>query len=440
MKETVSHSDETKKDQWELPLFSGRPSLKFLAKDVRLDAYSVTQEFEYRETFDYYKNRLPIGIDEFGEPVYLNLSKVRHMLVLGGTGSGKSVLIRALFNRWYNAGGDVAILTDIKPEYWTSRYPVQPQFRKFLLPHERPTGYPIVSYKPYFLSKLMGVQKRADMKLCQFSIRDLTIYDFYTLLDISQLTDAKRAGIESSFNKVINGEIHSLKELRAEIEEMELSPNIIKSLTAIIKNIEDQGVIGDQFTDIDFVKDIRERRIPCLDLAGFERTGRFGNYAAAYVGLVTRQILTAKKQNKLPRDRHLMLVVDEAPRFIPNDGNPVSKEELLNGLDLFRSERGTMVFGAQDYRRVPETVMEQCKLIFVSYDTMLKSVKEIIKEKASYEYNYPITYGVELAQRIGNMRVHGDGSRDWLVIDVDRKDNYIMRPLFPLSMHKLEGM
>jgi len=424
-------------------VFSGDDSLRFLAKDMKVKDYGVRQAFEFENTLTYTQGKIPIGIDEFGDIVNLNMKHSNKILVLGGTGGGKTFLMRNIMDRFYAAGRKnnetaIANLTDIKPEFYTSVAPVQKQFYKFLLPNEKPTGLPVKSFKPYFLSKLTGKTNKSSENF-QFSLQDLNRYDFETLL--GGVSDAGTRGLNFLFELIREGKINSLDDMIKEIKKDEevIDSRTKKPLIGEIINIQNMGVIGNNYPSVDFTEEIMKGNIPILDVEGFRKTGGKDNYINTYIGMITRNISTSKSDGLIPKKVHILMMYDECNRFVPSDGNPVSKKEILTALDLTRSEKISMVFSSQDYTRIPGTILEQCNIILVSHLIKTESFKNIIKEKSPQEYDHPVTFGVDMARKRATMGKHKDGSRDWLLIDANSNDeSFTFRPLAPLSAHKLE--
>lgn len=424
----------------EFDLYSGREYIRSLAR-LGYDFHTVSQEAQFRESYDYRKNYIALGIDELGEPVYINLYKAGHILIVGMTGDGKSWLTRGIFNRFFNAKGNVAIPTDTKPEYFSSSNPLQPHFRKFLLPKEIPRGYPVRTYRPYFISKLSSVAPRRNETPCQISLQDIELSDLYTLMNVYELTDAKRVAVEEAFRKVKDGDINSIEEMCDDIEANEdIGGATKKSLSGVLKNLERMGVIGDRFDRMDFVGDIVDGRIPAMNLKGGLGTGKFDHYANAYIALTMRQLLDAKGTGRLPGKEHLLILLDELNRYCSATGESVAKEEILRALDIFRQERGMLCFSTQDVKRIPGTVLEQCKYVLVGPGANPETLKFIIKRKCPGEVDYPVVFDQDVSFLAGSMKVHRDGSRDWLFIDSASKSKpTVFRPVAPLSAHREEG-
>lgn len=419
--------------------FSGRQSLKFLAEEMNHQTAVVKQMFKVEKEYKYSLAKMPIGIDENDDIVNLNMNKSKVILVVGGRDAGKTWFKRMFWNRFYLAGGVVAIMTDIKPEYYTSTKPLQKQFHRFLLPGEKPQGFPVQSFYPLFLQKVTNTTY-PNTQVVQVSLDELNLFDFYTLLGATDISDSRRLGIERSFLKVQDGTITNLEDLKKDIDKnTDIRPQSRNLLIAEVNNLERMGVIGDSFSDIDFSDVILEGRVPCLSLPGYEMASRYSDYAAAIAAIMMRKLYMAKKGGKISRLLHLLEVFDEINRFVPNIGTTALKEETLQEVDLSRQHKGSMIVSTQDYKRIPLTILEQASLIFFPYNISPNSAKEILREKASYEETNPITFGTEVRQLVGSMIKHKDGSRDWLLIDSERKENFVFRPLAPLSHHRQEG-
>lgn len=409
-----------------------------MAKKLKVKTHVVREHFEYEERLKYRQDRIPLGVDQEGKRRYLNLGKSAKILICGSTGDGKSWLMRSLMCRHYLSGGYVVVLTDLGQEYYTMRYPVQKKFRKFLMRGEHPQGFPTKVYRPFFLTKLTNIAGSPGNIACQFNINDLNLFDLFTLLDVDQSIN-NRIALETVFRGIESGVITNLEKMRQNIDK---NPNVHsttkKNLSALLKNLEKTAVLGDQFSGVNIIRDLLKGNIVVLELSGFERAARFINYSSSYVAIVLRQLMTAKKEGLIPKHAHLLINLDEINKFCPNQGNPTSKKAIIDALDLFRKGRGTMVFSTQDYKRIPETILEQCNIIMLGHQTTGESAKMILKEKYPKSYDSPMWFGVDVRQDLGKMRVHKDGNRDWMFIDAKRRKRFIFRPYGPLAMHKEE--
>jgi len=426
----------------ELNMFSGKESLKYMASNLDANFYSVRQLFPTQEIVNYTLGRIPFGVSSDSSEIFtLNLNKSNHMYVLGATGDGKTWLMQSIISRFFLAGGKVVVLTDIKGEYSAMSKPLQPEFHKFLLEKEKPQGLPIKVYRPYFMNKLTGINPKGA-EICQFTLDDINMYDFYTLLDMENISDSRKLAIEIAFHKIRKGEITNLSQLIKDFKECpEINSTTGKLLASRVKSMQDIGVLGDIYSGIDIIKDINEGKIPIMNLEGFTKIGTHSNYVSTYVAILIRKLLSAKMEGKLKKNEHLCIVIDEAQKFCPNDGNPTSKVAIQSALDLFRSEKGTLIFCTQDYKRMPNTILEQCKNVFIGHSITLSSLKEVVKQKASQEYESPVTFGADMAQIKGMMRVRKNGNRDWLYINSSsRRDlmDCLFLPIAPLNAHETE--
>lgn len=422
---------------------SGQENLRFMLGNLGYNGYLASTSFKVDHTVHYELGRLNVGYiyKSRDEHFFFNLSKSRKIWMAGPTGAGKTFATRSIMDKFYAAGGAVAVLTDIKPEYHTSKQPVQEELRGYMRPFSKPTGLPVVSYYPLFLQKLTG-RSYPDSKTCQIAIQDLTISDLITMLNLSEemLTPSKRVALENSFFKFQHGEISTMEEFIGDIENSEdIGKSTAKSLTGILKNIVELGVIGDQFDVPDFANDICRNRIPILNLSGFEELGAYSHYVSAYVAVILRRLVAAKKTGTIPKSKHLLIILDEVNKFCPKTGNSSSKNEIMIALDLTRSDKISIIFGSQDRKRIPDNIFAQCSICILPIGVGVEEAKAVVREKAPYEYTNPNTFVVYIADMVGSMRIQKDGSRPYWVIDSQRKINELVVFWGPESHHKSEG-
>jgi hypothetical protein len=278
---------------------------------------------------EYNSKRIPIGINENGDVVHVNVEKCSNILFIGNTGTGKTWLTQTIISRACAAGMKPVILSDLLKEYIYAKEPLQKNFRQFLLPGEEPQG----------------------LKM------------FYDNISSAECID--------------NGvPILSLPE---------------KAF------LEDKSILSHK------------------------------------VGLAIKNLIMSKKNND-----KLLLVLEKAHLFCPKIETNFSKEMILDALDFGRVNGLGFISCTCDFRRVSEQLFKQSSYVCFAHNTSLSDAVDILKEKAPYEYDFPTSFSVDVANRIGQMRIYKDGTRDWLMIDVDKKDNFIFKPLAPLSHFRTE--
>jgi uncharacterized protein DUF87 len=434
-----------------LSLYSGRPSLRSLSK-MGYSCYTIQQEFQHVHQRSYSLRNLPIGIGDADEIFNINFSRrdsSTHVLILGGTGTGKTFMTQRIWNCFHKAGGAVAIPTDLKPEYFSASKPSKTKFHKFMLPDEvrllqhNPVGFPVKSYRPFFLTKATDVETMKGEVTAQIALQDLNESDLDTVMNISDMTDQKRVLISNAFQMVKDGKTRDIDGMCKEIEkpENEGHPQTKKSISAVLKSIQAKGVIGDRFDRMNFVGDLSEGKVPIMNLMGAFRSGSADHYSAAYVTIVLRQLLDAKQEGKLPKRMPLMIVLDEVNRYAAATDDNIAKREVLRALDMARQYGISICFSSQDLGRIPDTILNQCKYVFVGYDLPPDQFREIIRKKEPHKVTDPYNFTQETSHVLGSMRKYVSGTRDWLFIDsTKRDDDYkIFKPLAPLSATREVG-
>lgn len=417
--------------------FTGRRALRYIAENLDFKINTVTQLFEYRDKISYSKNKIPIGLDEFEDIEFLKFKEASRTLVIGPSGRGKTFLMRNIWNRFYSADKNnaVVILTDLKPEYFTSWAPIQKKFRRWLLKDEYPQSFPIKNYFPFF-------QKRSDKgeyvggKLFQFSLEDITLSDFTTILGLEDMSDTQKNLLEETWLKLEDGEINSLQDFIQSVKENEEYRKGTKNLiTRRIKNIEKQGVIGDRYADFSIIADINKGYIPVFNLSAHEEMGEF---VSAYVGILARRIYMAKKRGRIPSRKRLLVVCDEVNKFAPRSGNPSSKEPLIRLTELSRSEGISLLYSTQYVRRIPPVMYDQAQYLLLP-KVRFSVLKKVVKDLAPIEYDgHWMTFEKKLVDDYGIMTQYKSGQRDWMKIDVRTSDIEIFQPFAPLSFHRTD--
>jgi len=378
---------------------------------------------------EYFSYKLLLGVDEFKSVVKVPIKNSFRMLIIGRTGSGKTFLTRAIWNRFYKSGGSVAILTDVKGEYGSSKYPVQKEFIKYLGKNEEPEGFPVVEYYPYFLYK----DSKRDLNFCQIHLRDISFEEFLTLLDFNKLSDAKYATLENCFNKEIRKEKPSLKGLKKEIEKYSVQSSTKRSLLRSLEFIEKSGVIGEKYPSPDFAKDITEDKIPILNLVGYEMQKKYSKF---YVGIILKRLIEAKRDKKISPNKKLLIVIDELEDFCPRKlDNSISKTEIVENLRKSRAWKVYMLFSTQRHTHIDSAIFNQCRYVIFPGNLTLKEAVDIFKNKVPSEYDYGAVMNKNVSDLLSEMKRFW-----WCLIDSDeREDPYIVfKPLSPLSRHKTE--
>lgn len=403
----------------------------YLSKKI----FSVKKEVKYSKV-------IPVGWYDYSSKddlFEINFNQTHRILILGGSGTGKSWLARAMMNRLFLAGLNPIILTDLAPEYYTSLYPLQEDFRKFLLKDEEPLSLPIKIYYPYFLYNYFHLDIPGQ-QLTQFKFSQLRPTDLVSFLDYEQMSFSVRMEVEDLIIELGRKKYESIDEVLGFINNKSISPLTKQSLMRSLSNLKKIGVFGEKFPPPDIIKDFNENYIPDINLFGWQRTD-FKKYIAVYLAILLREILVAKRLKTLKEDKHVVVILEELQEFAPRRGNKaqeVCRREIESAILTGRKEKISFIGITQSPDKISPVIIDQCDYIFIPRGFERSKLMELVKNIAPSYYISPYEFGIEMARELASLRKWRDGMREWLVIERGG-DIFSISPLAPLSHHKLEG-
>ena len=329
--------------------------------------------------------------------------------------------------------GASVFIVDLKGEYTKKYMGLQAKFHKFLMRGEEPEQFKIKIYYPYFMAKITGKKREKFEHFIQFGFKDLTKFDFMTLIPHSQEQNIKPI-VDSMWIEILNNRINSYEEMIGYIQESEdLHHSSKKILIYSIKSLIKSGVLGDEFDRPSVINDLNNGLVVILNLQGITRFPNTNNNASTYLAIMIRDIYASKVSGKLDKTKHHIISIDEINKFCPRMGFSVSKDEILKLYDLSRHARISLIGSTQDYQRVPQTIVSQSNYIFLAHNTSLNDSSELIKNNLPEEYDVPQTFKSKVAGIFTGVNVHKDGSRDWLLLDKINAGYKILSPYAPLT-------
>jgi energy-coupling factor transporter ATP-binding protein EcfA2 len=408
----------------------------------------ITSElFKTRKIVTYTKN-IPVGWLDYPnktETYNISFAKTKRILILGHTGSGKSFLARAIMNRAYMAGINPVIVTDTAPEYFTSQFPLQEEFKNFILDIEREVctnGLPMKVYYPYFLYKFMGLNIPGQV-IFQYRIDDIMPSDLSAFVNYEDLSLGAKLEVEDLIAKLSkeSKKLSTIDELISYVASKEISNVTKRVVINALKNLKELGVFGEQYERETIIEDINQNIIPDLNLFGWQRLD-FKVYVAIYISIILRKLLTARQLKKIKSDKHLLLVFEELHQFAPkktaNTAQAITKRAIQDVVLTGRKEGISTIFITQAPETIDTTIIDQCDLILVPRGFERYKLMEIVKNYLPDYYTYPYDFGISMNEYLASLRKWPDGARDWLVLE---KSGEMVRitPLGPLTRHKEEG-
>jgi DNA helicase HerA-like ATPase len=417
------------------------------------------QLFTVKKEVVYTKN-IPLGYldyyraNENPQLYYINFKTSHRILILGATGSGKSWITRALMNRLHLAGIP-SLIFDPSPEYYTSMFPLQEEFRRFILRIEEPKTITMKVYYPYFLYKYMGLDL-PNQTIFQFNIKDIKPTDLTAFIDYEKLSFSAKLEIEDLIVKLTkqNKIFSDVDELINYISEKEdISNNTKKFLIKSFTNLKELGIFGTKIirkTNLEdnkeieninecILEDINNQISVNINLFGWQRID-FKKYVAVYISLILRELLMAKELKKLKKQ--VCVIIEEAHEFVPkrsvNKSQEITKEAIRDIVFMGRKQEISSIFITQKPETIDPAIIEQCDLILIPKGFETYKLKEIVKNYLPSYYSTPYEFSIDIARETAMLRRWKDGARDWLVLEKGG-DMYRITPLGPLSAHKTEG-
>jgi hypothetical protein len=398
---------------------------------------NLFQEVKEEVVVEYNPDHLQIArcIDD-GSIYTLNLKDGIKVLVLGYSGSGKSMAIRGVLDRLKIVGKDIAILTDVKNEFGSSLFPVQWKFRNGLLPGEEAQGMKIVPFRPTFFKKINPELPHRNVWL-SFDARDLSENDFGNLMNISKISNINQ--------KIALEEIY--KEMRKEYKR---NPDFEFSQSWLEQCVDSLDIAGQSKTSVkfkfrplfdskmfmekyrrDFVGLMKQGIVPTINMEGFNlfSKGSSLNFPLATLSMLHSSLIEARKNGEL---QPLWFVLEEMTRFVNNKDDSSFKKDVIESYGLNRRYNINYISVVQLIEDVPVEILKQSDYIMIPSSADTNTIRQVLMTSGMAKNQQTATNeSMELKRR---MKRH-----KWSWIAVCRKDGSreLIKFLSPLSKHKL---
>jgi DNA helicase HerA-like ATPase len=394
-----------------------------------------------------YNKKVPIGWLDYEnkddtELYYIDFKTSHRILVLGGSGFGKSWNVRALFNRAYLGGVIPIILTDVAPEYFSSVKPLQPEYTKFLLGFESPITLPVKVYTPYFLYRFTGFEL-PDQIFFQMGLSEINPSDITAFVDYNEMGFSSKQEIQNIIAQLLKSrnKLKTVDDLLAFIEHRELNQQTKNALLKAFDNLKNLGVFGDDYPNIELIKNIKENVISDINLFGWNGSD-INRYVSIYMTILIREIINAKNLGKIDVDTSLLVVLEELHKFAPKSKSTSSQDILRKGIASAAKEGRkfgvSFAFATQSPDDIDQSIIDQCDYVFVPVGFNPKKVMALTKDFAPSEFNSQYEFYQKIMKLMGVLKKHRDGARDWLII---KRGGEITKctPIAPLTFHRSEG-
>ncbi len=428
------YNETRKKDDAPMPKHLGLEAIGH-ATGVKGQNYLQKQFTPIDARFTYVRHKVYIGVNRKNEKISLKFNESHRLLVLGGSGYGKTWQTRAIIDRAYQSDVVPIILTDLKPEYSTSVFPALRDRQKFYFPEERAQGMPMKTYYPRCFLYIIGnfgeyLRRFEELGVhpvpISMSFDQMNITDFYSLLD-KDLTDAQRDLLESLFNRKQDGQIRTLEQFILELKQnTKYDQKTAQTLMNMIENLVHIEALSDKY-GFNVADDINCKVVPVMSLPGWLSLGRNRHYADAFVNLFAREILRGKMSGVIPASVKLLIVVDEARRFL-------GLSDIKDLIDTGRSYGISFLISSQSSLHIPPEVMQQCRFVFLPKGHDIDDANLVFKTKGIYPGEM-VWHKTRVSKRMKALKRYKDGTREWLFMDGYVRKTEIVRTLSPLSRH-----
>ena len=377
---------------------------------------------------------------------YLEFTDAVRWLFLGMPNSGKTWLLRVIADRLNkvkkkdgNPFYHIIFPSDIKNEFYTSRFPLQKQYQKFLMKDEKPEGMKIITFRPTFFKSVeekLPVLDRAIKRYTKhkhlnywysINLSKMSQKDFIMLLNPKRLSEIHKTMAELLHNRIkkikdfkqedINDAIDSLPETFPSNAKQSLKD---KFLPLIESNISETKYYRN------LISLLRQGNQISFNMRFFEKFT--SPYPETLLNVVLGEIALARKTKQL---NPVFILLDESARFLPKDRNPSCKLTILESSQIDRREGISYLFVAQSLDNIAPQVISDSSLYFIPQNIDAKTLGHLIS-----------LFGITATPQAGRIMANRIKKRakehEWFVINKEKKIISIIKPFAPLS-HQLDS-
>jgi uncharacterized protein len=325
-----------------------------------------------------------------GDPISIDFSKSRRVLICGKTGSGKSYTLGVLIEELRKDQDSILLVVDPQGIFWTMAQPNYTQEAEIYAWGEAPQGLPVNVLVPGDPLERYGGQEIVDelssrgvqlqsLRLNPSDITEEMWCDLFNL-DINELQ-----GI--TLSRAVRNARQKLKRdffISDIIEEVKRTSALDTTKEAAIRKLE-MAADWEIFETVEY-REIFETLMPAavnvLDLSTLDQ-GRYGlrNLVVAVLArLIFRQRTIARRAEALalsPGMPRVWMAIDEAQNFAPTGRSTLSKEILIRWAKEGRQPGLSLVLATQQPGAIDAEILSQCDLRIVHKITSREDLKAI---------------------------------------------------------------
>lgn len=367
--------------------------------------------------------------DSKWQPFFIDVSQSITELILGPRGSGKTWLLRGQLSRLAKAGYHCAHVSDIKNEMVSNNKPAYNKYAHLLhkARHEVPEAIQTAVLLPKFLEKTHMDFPKGNQKF-QLSFRDITERDLITIFGFEGDRD-KTEVMKKIYAEMVALNITTFEDMTDFVFDLrELNAPAKKSLILAIENLERAQVFGDEYHK-DLIDILQDKQVLALNLKGYDEFAH--GYSQSYVGCVVNKLRRERRNKTLTQP--LYLFVDEAHSFCPNKGNPPSKKEFIDVINVDRLHGVSLIMASQYPEQLPkDDILKQITHFFLPYNIDPDTKKFVLdlvgarRKEDQYSDKWKKFWGV--------LKKH-----EWCYINREDRIPIRVKPAAPLCRHAEES-
>ena len=347
--------------------------------------------------------------------------------------SGKTFFMRAIGDRLYQTNRDVVYLSDVKNEWYSSRQPVQEEFRPGLLEGETPVGLPIVSLRPTFFKKVSKSLPKHNFWY-SVDISTLSKADFMTMMNADELTSTQRIAMDLIFDE-LKKELDKGRKFSLQlVEDIIMGMDEISTLQKNALKFKFRPLKESYFIDEKYERDIvallqhPRRYVPAINMEYFDSFGKGSfRFPEVIMNITLRSVIEARMKQKV---NPLWIFLDESSRFIGNRVSGSFKQNILESVDLHTRYNVNYVFATQVIGDIPDNIMKQSKYIFIPATADVNTIKTVLTETGMVK-NQQIAPN----QAMKLKRMMQKTKFSWIILNRMDGSMELVKPLPPLSNH-----
>ena len=344
----------------------------------------------------------------------LNIREPVRILVLGKTGSGKTMMLRRMADTLYHSGYSCIFLSDIKDEMKSSRNPAPERQARALDEDEYPKALPVKVYRPLFFNKFNGERTPKDNYPLCLAYRDVKISELLLLLGFDSDTKKNQRDIISNHYK----EAKSLEHLRSIIDtkvgrgQQSIKDSILRSLDPLIQfQVLREEPVGN------IVEDIAGGLVPVLNVEGYDDIDiGSASIPQFYMTVILRLLVEAKARKEITS--RVFIFIDEASDFLIPD--TLLYKRILKAVRRLRQKGFFIVLATQMSDDIPELVISQARYTFVPFNITPNEIMRVLAFNGYFKY-HPDDKQI-VADRVRRLRMDAaTGRRQWIFLDSNKE-------------------